>query len=56
MRKVVRVTGGGEEKWGNMGWFQAGERCLSFRRDEGDCEIERRLFFDNLTSNGTAVL
>ena len=24
MRKVVRVTGGGEEKGGNMGWFQAG--------------------------------
>jgi len=23
MRKVVRVTGGGEEKGGNMGWFQA---------------------------------
>jgi len=45
MRKVVRVTGGGEEKGGNMGWFQAGgEWCLSVRRGEGDCEIERRLF------------
>jgi hypothetical protein len=49
MRKVVRVTGGGEVKGGNKGWFHGfkgggGEWCLSFRRDEGDCEIERRLF------------
>jgi hypothetical protein len=43
MRKVVRVTGEGEVKKVTRNGFK-GEWCLSFRRDEGDCEIERRLF------------
>ena len=36
----------GEARKRGVTWdgFKRGEWCLSFRRDEGDCEIERRLF------------